>query len=319
MTSTTDHDLHDFLKSTQQGIEDEYKRIQKTATEDPGTAGDQGEENWATLLRDWLPSYFQIVTKGRILTASGYLSPQVDVLVLHPSYPKSLLGKKHYLAGGVAAVFECKTTLKAIHVKDAVETAAEIRKHLPSSSGSPYKELVSPITFGLLAHSCSWKGPKSKPIDNVERALATADRDYVSHPIQCIDFITIADLATWTASKTTFISPAKIPFSQELIDVYGAKGSGSSAYVCAARNTVKQEDYFTPIGALLTKLYSKLAWNHRDMRDLEQYFRHTKIGGNAIGRARQWPISIYSDSIKHRVYRGELTNGKSFNEWSVNF
>jgi hypothetical protein len=33
---------------------EEYDRIQKRATEDPGTAGDQGEENWATLLRNWL-------------------------------------------------------------------------------------------------------------------------------------------------------------------------------------------------------------------------------------------------------------------------
>ena len=86
----------------------------------PSTAGDQGEENWATLLRKWLPNYFHIVTKGRILTDSGYASPQVDILVLYPSYPKILLDKKLYLSGGVAAAFECKTTLKAADIKKAV-------------------------------------------------------------------------------------------------------------------------------------------------------------------------------------------------------
>src|SRR5438094_9937474 len=98
-----DHDIHNFVQRSQRELQDEYARIQKRAIEDPGTAGDQGEENWASLLRSWLPSYFRVETKGRILTSSGYASPQVDVLVLMPSYPAILLGEKLYLAGGVAA------------------------------------------------------------------------------------------------------------------------------------------------------------------------------------------------------------------------
>ena len=122
------HDIHDFLSSSQRNIDEEYVRILKRAKEDSGTAGDQGEENWATLLRNWLPSYFHIVTKGRILCENGYASPQVDVLILHPSYPKMLLDKKLYLVGGVAAAFECKTTLKSEHVKKTVETAKKYVK-----------------------------------------------------------------------------------------------------------------------------------------------------------------------------------------------
>jgi len=86
-----DHDIHDFVRKAQGDLQAEYLRIRKRATEDPGTAGDQGEENWAALLREWLPDYFQVVTKGRILTDLGYASPQIDVLVLYPSYPKSSL------------------------------------------------------------------------------------------------------------------------------------------------------------------------------------------------------------------------------------
>lgn len=152
------HDIHDFVISCQKDIEQEYARIRRRATEDPGTAGDQGEENWASLLRRWLPSYFHIVTKGRIITESGYASPQVDILVLHPSYPSILLDKKLYISGGVAAAFECKLTLTAKHVKTAIETAAEIRRNLPKRKGTAYKELTSTIIYGLLAHSHSWKG-----------------------------------------------------------------------------------------------------------------------------------------------------------------
>lgn len=89
-----EHDIHDFVSRSQREIQEEYERIQKRATEDPGTAGDQGEENWATLIRNWLPRYFQVVTKGRILSQSCDASPQIDILVLYPSYPKILIDKK---------------------------------------------------------------------------------------------------------------------------------------------------------------------------------------------------------------------------------
>src|SRR5437762_4573040 len=107
-----DHDIHNFVQRSQRELQDEYLRIQKRATEDPGTAGDQGEENWATLLRSWLPHTYHVVTRGRIVGHEGAASPQVDVLVLQPAYPPQLLDKKLYLAGGVAAAFECKVTLK---------------------------------------------------------------------------------------------------------------------------------------------------------------------------------------------------------------
>src|ERR1051326_1818360 len=150
-----DHDIHDFVRRSQSELQEEYVRIQKRATEDPGTAGDQGEENWATLFREWLPHYFHIITKGRILTDSGYASPQMDVLVLYPSYPRILLDKKLYLSGGVAAAFECKTTLAARHVEEAVETSAALKGSLPKREGSPYKELNAGLIYGLLSHSHS--------------------------------------------------------------------------------------------------------------------------------------------------------------------
>jgi len=62
------HDLYDFMRQMSAEMSAEYDRIQMRATEDPGTAGDQGEENWAELLRDWLPRTYEVVTKGRIIS-----------------------------------------------------------------------------------------------------------------------------------------------------------------------------------------------------------------------------------------------------------
>jgi len=318
-SSMMPHDIHDFVTDSQRRIEAEYTRIQKRATEDPGTAGDQGEENWASLLRAWLPSYFKIVTKGRILTDSGYASPQVDVLVLLPSYPPILIDKKLYLAGGVAAAFECKTTLKAEHVSQAVETSASLRKNLPKRKGSPYRELNSTIIYGLLAHSHCWKGDNSTPLENVEASLWTADKKFVCHPIECIDLLCVSDLATWTVRKMTFLSPKLPSYRETMAKLYGPDGTASTGYLCHAIGQERQSDYFSPLGLLLSHLYSHLAWTFADMRNLEEYFRKVDLGGSGVGKMRQWDITIYSPEIRGRVYNGMLFNGMSFDEWSLVF
>src|SRR5215204_7399064 len=112
------NELLDYMASATRQMEESYDRIRRRRSEDPGTAGDRGEENWAELLRAWLPKYFNVETKGRILSHEGETSPQVDVLVLSPSYTQQLLKEKLYLAGGVEAAFECKTTLEAEHIDE---------------------------------------------------------------------------------------------------------------------------------------------------------------------------------------------------------
>lgn len=141
------HDLVTFMKLATDFMASEYKRIRNRTLNDPGTAGDEGKENWAALLRNWLPLTYTAVTKGRILTSDGRVSPQVDVLVLKGAYPKKLLemNTEMFLSTGVAAAFECKTTLKSAHIEKAVRTSVEIKNLYPVRTGTPYKELHSPI------------------------------------------------------------------------------------------------------------------------------------------------------------------------------
>ena len=313
------HDIHDFVRRSQSELQDEYIRIQKRASEDPGTAGDQGEENWATLLREWLPHYFQVITKGRILTDTGYASPQIDVLVLYPSYPRILLDKKLYLSGGVAAAFECKTTLTARHVVEAVETSSALKAAMPKRKGSPYEELNAGLIFGLLSHSHSWQAPNSKPIDNIEKTLWDADLQIVNHPRECIDFVTVSDLATWKVAKMTYLSPQLDFCNDDMKRIYGPEGSATTSYICHAIGGDRQKDYFSPIGVLLAGLFSALSWTFADMRRLEAYFRKVDLLGSGQGQMRRWDIKIYSEGIRDRVYRGQLTNGVPFDKWAVTF
>lgn len=313
------HDLYDFMRQISAEMSAEYNRIQMRATEDPGTAGDQGEENWAELLRDWLPRTYEVVTKGRIISQEGITSPQIDVLVLNGTYPNKLLNKKLYLAAGVAAAFECKTTLKASHIGEAMKNCTIIKSLYPVRSGSPYNELHTPFVYGLLAHSHSWKGENSTPEQNIEQKLDEMDALYVSHPRLQLDLLSVADLATWTSSKLTFFGPAQTPDWSTMAPIYGSNGSATSSYMGHTREEGQQSDQFTPIGALISHLLQKLAWENTSLRNLADYFRVTNIAGSGKGYMRMWPSSIYSEEIRSRVEAGRLSNGKPWDEWHAVF
>jgi hypothetical protein len=319
MPQSKTHDLYDFMRQISSEISSEYDRIQKRAKEDPGTAGDQGEENWAELLRDWLPRNYEVVTKGRIISQEGVTSPQIDVLVLKSSYPKKMLNKKLYLAAGVAAAFECKTTLKASHIADALKTCATIKNFYPPRTGTPFKELHSPIVYGLLAHSHSWKGDNSTPVENINQKLIESDTESVTHPRQQLDILCVADLAAWTSSAMTFIGPRQIPDWSTMELMYGASGSATSAYVGHTYSLEQQVTQFTPIGVLISYLSQKMAWEDLSFRDLADYYRITNIAGSGAGHMRKWPASIYSDEIRSIVEAGGLSTGKPWDVWSIIF
>jgi len=314
------HDLFDFMSQISMEMASEYDRIQKRATEDPGTAGDQGEENWATLLRDWLPPTYQIVTKGRIISHEGKTSPQIDVLVLKSSYPKKLLDRKVYLAAGVAAAFECKVTLRASHITEAIKNCVKIKNLFPDRKGSPYKELHSPIVYGLLAHSHNWKGEKSTPLENIENKLIKEEQKLVDHPRKILDLVCVADLATWVLFKMTFFGPKQFKDWQKMVPNYGPSGSATTGYIGHTKNSLNQVSHFTPVGAMISYLSQKIAWENHEYRSLADYYRITYISGSGQGSSmRMWSANIYSDDIRARVENGMLSNGVPWDEWSVVF
>ena len=307
------HDLHDFMKQLQDKMAANYKHIQKRASEDPGTAGDQGEENWRDLLSGWLPRTYEVVTKGRIIGQDGHTSPQVDVLVLKSIYPKQLIdeGEKIFLAAGVAAAFECKLTLEARHIGKAVKNCVKIKNLYPARQGTPYKELHAPIVYGLLAHSHSWKGPNSTPEKNIKQKLWTSDYLHVSHPRECLDLLCVADLAAWTLFKTTVIGP-------QVSSKYGP-GVGASSVYFGHTLSKNRSGHFTPIGTLISRLWLRLAWEDPPLRDLADYYLRTGIDGSASGTPRYWPNSIYSKGIPPRAEAFHLSGDPFWDEWSNTF
>ena len=57
------HELNVWIEQTTTEMASEYQRIRARATEDPGTAGDEGEENWAQLFREWFQQAMKYAPK----------------------------------------------------------------------------------------------------------------------------------------------------------------------------------------------------------------------------------------------------------------
>lgn len=320
MPNETTNDLHDFMHQLSNEMAAEYDRIQKRALEDPGTAGDQGEENWAELLRGWLPRTYEVVTKGQIMSEDGRTSQQIDVLVLKSIYPEKLITKKRYLAAGVAAAFECKTTLKAAHIEQAVKTCTEIKNLYSAREGTPYRELHAPIVYGLLAHSHSWKQPNSTPEENVLQKLRLSDVYFALHPRLGLNLLCVADLGAWVLAKITFIPEISSSESRASPERY-QNANVKSMYLKHTPYRKDRRRDFTPIGSLITNLTEFLAWEDPTLRDIARYYRNTKIGGSGPGDFRSWPISIYSEGVLSQIMHGRplISQGSSWDEWKAIF
>jgi hypothetical protein len=314
------HDLCEFMRQISAEMSSEYNRIQMRATEDPGTAGDQGEENWAELLRDWLPRSCEVVTKGRLINQYGQTSPQIDVLVLNGVYPRKLLTKKMYLAAGVAAAFECKTTLKASHIEEAVATCRKIKSLFPDRHGSPYRELNAPLVYGLLAHSHAWKNPESKPTENIMEQLTSADCKYASHPRLQLDLLCVADLACWSLMKLTYFGPRQSADWSKMAPFYGPHGSTVTCFQGhSGQYDPEGAQEHTAIGGLLSYLVLKMAWENSSLRSLADYYLITDIAGTGSGRMRLWPSTIFSEQIRPRIEAGQFAPANAWDEWSCVF
>jgi hypothetical protein len=292
------NDLFDFIVAETKTLAAEYERIQSRVKEDSGTAGDQGEDNWAHILKQWLPKEYTVVTKGRILSYKGDASPQVDVIVLHPGYPPALWDKKLYLAGGVAAAFECKLTLDAGDITKTLENCAAIKRLTVRRTGSPHLEMNSPLIYGLLSHSHSWKEPGSRPIENITRQLQEKDRGITKHPREMVDLVCVADLATWLAGKHAH-------WPAGFLDAYSGK---STTYFSPYTQQRSEFQLLSPMGLLLLTLLKKLAWEDHRLRRLAEHFSlalNDFLGGGEA-MPRFWDLNeVFSDGVREKLVSGE--------------
>lgn len=328
------HDLWSFMQEASRRIATQYQRILGRASKHPNTAGEQGESDWQTLLKDWIPASYEIVTRGHLVYGDGTTSPELDLIVLKPGYPRAMLDHKYYLADGVAGAFECKRTLHATHIREAVEVARGIQRKFPSRTGNPRREMYGPVFFGLLAHTHSWKGPHSTPIENIEKAIEEAS-EQAAHPRELIDLICVGDLSSWMVWKQTGFTfmgggllvgwsrSAPQPGDEEKLRLIERSMSDR---VPLAELGKEPEKWLSVLGNLLMKpgvltgesipsvgfavcaILKMLAWEDEGIRSIARLFRkyletfnHSSVGW------RNWGYGIFSDEVCAKLNgNGEL-------------
>lgn len=173
--------------------------------------------------------------------------------------------------------------------------------------------------YGLLAHSHDWQGASATPTENVTRALRNADLAEVHHPREMLDILCVADLATWSSSQLTFIGPSMVnPWTEALVDIYGANGCMSSSHMGPADWGA---DPGNPIGIVIAQLLQHLAWEDRSLRPLADYWRVAGLWGAGSGVMRHWDVAtVYTPPVAARVIAGgSLVNGEAWHEWSMGF
>lgn len=322
------HELRAFFDQVSREMADEYHRISPRVHEDPGTAGDEGESNWAELLSNWLPSDLHIVTKGRILGVSGEASPQIDVIVLSGDYPKKLLTKKLYMAGGVVAAFECKTTLRREHSPKLFSNAAAIRRIAGEVTGTIYDETFGPIIYGLLAHRYqSDSSGAEASVDQELRRLAGR----AGHPLELPALVCVANLATWQKNVHGIAVPTMRFNSREELEgllngpktklewLRSLQWTVSALYHRWDDSLVEQFDIEdgaappNPIAVLIMYLLQNLALADDRRTRMADYYLWTQAVASSGARVKEWaPCDVYSERLLNLIGTPQFLNVDRF-------
>lgn len=313
--SEFEHDLASFVAEFHQSIEQDYRQIRSRVKEDPGTAGDQAENSWAELLKAWLPPQYKVVVKGRILGVSGNTSPQYDVIVLSPDYPLGLLKKKHYLAAGVLAAFECKLTLRPHHIGElferrilansAVEREWTERRNIKKNENQDFafEEYHGLFDVGLLAHSFDGFGNDS--VKSISNRLRVEDQKWCKKVHDMIDLLCVADLGCWSGIRSPYSFGYKIDPStnQAIFSAHPHPQSGyDSIHYKSWYEGSSHHLNFSPIGALIARLWHKLSFRDPQLLSLSRYYTTALSAGKSEGPERVWS-NIHTPEVLWKKYQ----------------
>lgn len=311
-----EHEYFDFMQSITRSMADEYERLQRYAKRDTGTSGDQSEEYWANFLRNWLPATYEVVTKGQILPFRGIPTNQVDIIVLRPDYPKHLRHQKMYFAGGVVAVFECKTTLRQRDLAKIVQHAAQVKNTSPIRSGSPYLELQQPIIYGVLAHSSDISNTEDFEYTLIKNLHKHTVKN-VKHPRELIDMLCIADAATFVLDKTVSVGPYSETDALEEFQEFDDQGGITTTYFSHTDKISSLEIQGHVLGTLIFDITHRLAYENVMLREFATYL---ELSGSfaSIGVPILWNKNVLSETtLQTLMERGYIE--ESWSEWQKSF
>lgn len=317
-----DRPLHHWLlEKLSREIVEEYDRIQGELRGKPQNiqlSGYLAENVWARLLAEWLPPQYGFGFRRHLLYEQAVdgekRSPEVDLVLFHPCYPKRLREEHEVLISGVIAAFSVKLTLNPAGLREGVKLAASLRRGIQPRIGEPIGDLVSPLIVGVLAQSHSQFGPE--PEHKVDQLLwdtaATLDgagavpdgfggfstSGLDSHPRNELDFVCVADLNCWRRTVMILNKDIGVPWAldEEMYVAHWAHGK-----LLDGSSTGRVAD---PIAILVSDLWQKLAHRDRSLKAVADGFRMTDTAGQSGGSLQPKPLrSLIDDATYRAIFR----------------
>jgi len=208
--------------------------------------------------------------------------------------------------------------LRPQHVSEAASTARVIRRLAEARDGTPYDELHSPITFGLLAHAAELGKTPVERMDGLLGRELEAD----GHPREVLDVVCVAQMACWTSMHLLLPRPAAIDDQlwrrmRELHQL-GETGSIRTNYM-RWLPWPGNEIPPTPLYVLIGHLLKRAAWDFPVYQPLENYWTLSQVhgaGGGAVA-SRSWPFTTLSEPVQRGVLEGRVTSGVRWSRWGV--
>lgn len=170
--------LHDVFENRQKELEARLTRA-RTLTH-PTNAGDEGEESWVEVLRDFLPRRYDISRHRFVIDSDGDISEQQDIVIYDGQFAPTFLvigGTRFIPIESVYAVMEVKPTLSKGTLQYAGSKAGSVRKlrMKPGDHRIHTGELITGeggrVLAGILTHDSDWRPPFGKPFHENLRAL----------------------------------------------------------------------------------------------------------------------------------------------------
>lgn len=308
------------------GIHDEiqadYRRLRGIAKDDPQRAGHGGEELWKRLLTKWLPPAYKVDTRKYIVPEDRSAPFETDIVVFRPSCPEPMRLSEAVLAGGLAAAFSVKTTLLARDLPEEIRRATVLRRSLRPREGSPRGEILPPFPYGILAHSHGWKrlqaedeNPLKTRPSRIAQALVDLQLTEVRHPRELLDFVCVADTATWTTQRISHLPPAAVapetpditPGMREngvaITALVGTDGLAYSSHGTLGSNVGSQSDLKPPpVAAFITALLIRLSYEDPTIAPIATSLRVNDSIGFLNGASRFWDLdAVYSQNTRLKL------------------
>lgn len=236
----------------------EYARDWARA-KDSQRAGHEGEASWARFLGEWGPRC--TIATRKYIAGPGGSTNEIDLVLLHPDYPRALLDQPTVLASGVVAAFSVKTTLRRGHLAEALRQKQRLLDVIGGDAKSLSDAMCGPIRFGLLAHKSgiALRGEVFHDAvqDEYERAFELIGR---TRPSEALDALLVADRQFFSTSRAFIPSDDGLTVggtglaTLTSLNAHAASGNGAGAQLVAFLTWLHQLSSSSPDGSPVASL-----------------------------------------------------------------